>query len=112
LTTTPPAGVAFSFLALQGRRCYVRVWAVITSVDPLRLYVFKGGVAIFGDAPAPTTAATSQESTPDVPPGSAGSNASSDETALPEVSCAILTVPQKTRSSHAYTGLFCLLTEA
>ena len=35
-------------LAIGGRSSYLRVWLLVTSVAPLRAYLFRGGFAIFG----------------------------------------------------------------
>eukprot|EP00879_Flechtneria_rotunda_P016502 GHRR01017270.1.p1 GENE.GHRR01017270.1~~GHRR01017270.1.p1 ORF type:complete len:910 (+),score=306.65 GHRR01017270.1:263-2992(+) len=35
-------------LVIAGRNSYIRVWMLVTSITPLRAYLFKGGVAIFG----------------------------------------------------------------
>ena len=37
-------------LHLGGRPFYLRLWALLTGLLPLRLYLFRGGVLIFGDA--------------------------------------------------------------
>ena len=37
-------------LHLGGRPFYLRLWALLTGLLPLRLYLFQGGVLIFGDA--------------------------------------------------------------
>ncbi|KAI8476030.1 MAG: hypothetical protein J3K34DRAFT_516940 [Monoraphidium minutum] len=35
-------------LELAGRSSYLRLWLLVTSVSPLRAYLFKGGIAVFG----------------------------------------------------------------
>jgi hypothetical protein len=35
-------------LAIAGRSSYIRVWLLVTSINPLRAYLFNGGFAIFG----------------------------------------------------------------
>jgi hypothetical protein len=35
-------------LVIAGRSSYIRVWLLVTSVNPLRAYLFDGGFAIFG----------------------------------------------------------------
>lgn len=35
-------------MVIQGRSSYLRVWLLVTSVSPLRAYLFKGGFAVFG----------------------------------------------------------------
>jgi hypothetical protein len=38
-------------LEVAGRRSYLRLWLVVTSAAPLRAYLYKGGVIIFGKPP-------------------------------------------------------------
>jgi len=35
-------------LVIAGRSSYIRVWLLVTSINPLRAYLFDGGFAIFG----------------------------------------------------------------
>jgi hypothetical protein len=52
-------------LVIAGRSSYLRLWLLVTSINPLRAYLYDGGVAIFGKqkgAGAPATAGNSSSS--------------------------------------------------
>lgn len=50
---------------VEGRRSYLRVWMVVTSITPLRAYLYKGGFAIFGKAQGSRSTSPEQQSTED-----------------------------------------------
>jgi hypothetical protein len=65
--SSPPPVLVQSFLRdqllVEGRRSYVRVWMAITSVAPVRAYLFDGGFAIFSSSSAPAAKAASAAKT-------------------------------------------------
>jgi hypothetical protein len=56
-------------MVIGGRSSYLRVWLLVTSVSPLRAYLFKGGFAIFGKQRGGNSSSSSSSNTTAAPIG-------------------------------------------
>eukprot|EP00775_Hariotina_reticulata_P003824 gene3824-4082_t len=71
-----------SQLVIAGRSSYLRLWLLVTSINPLRAYLFQGGFVIFGKQKGQSKGltATASGSAGEAAAAAGGSNSSSSST--------------------------------
>ncbi|KAF6250579.1 hypothetical protein COO60DRAFT_1646502 [Scenedesmus sp. NREL 46B-D3] len=64
-------------LVIAGRSSYLRLWLLVTSVSPLRAYLFKGGFAIFGKQKGSSSSSSNMTAAAAAAAGNSAPNTSS-----------------------------------